>query len=198
MKKQTLRWLSRIMAVIMLLVTLPLPELKVFAADEHYGIWIGNEEFTSDHREIQGKQGKATVGEFGYGKDRTVTFSGNFVPKDGSDGVYTAANGRKYLVYIAEDTNYSSTFVEFDGKASFSSTDPQVMGLGSEAEMELVIAQGAEIEFKTENTALNIPEGDIYVETDGKLTVDVELQNGDSEISAVYASTLENLGTVDV
>ena len=54
MSKKWKRCLSLIMTFLMILVTVPLPELKVFAAEEHYGIWIGNEEFTSEHLVIEG------------------------------------------------------------------------------------------------------------------------------------------------
>ena len=194
MKKQTLRWLSRIMALILLLVTVPLPELKVFAAEEHYGIWIGPNEFTETNLTINGNKGSAT-----YNPNSGVITFDKFESDCGDDGDYIAADGKRYLFYVEDTTaNSDSTFVEFAGTATFTSAFMSEYGLGSEAEMWLVIAQGADIKFKTENTALNIPKGDVNVEAGGTLTVDVELPNGDSEISAVYASTLYNLGTVDV
>ncbi|MCR5250441.1 MAG: hypothetical protein K6E50_07545 [Lachnospiraceae bacterium] len=189
MKKQTLRWLSRFMSLILLLVTLPLPELKVFAAEEHYGIWIGNKEFTSEHTTINGDKGTATYNP----NSGLVTFD-NFENHAGES--HEGADGKKYLFYVEDTTDDSdANFVEFTGKATFKSLWMSEYGLGAEAETWLNIASGADITFKMYNTAIDLPEGavDVY----GKLTVDVEL-DGDSEISAVYASTLENSGTVDV
>ncbi len=190
MSKKLKRCLSLIMTFLMILVTVPLPELKVFAAEEHYGIWIGNEEFTSEHLEIEGKQGKATIEAYGDGG--VVKFSGNFIGKDGDDGIHKTADGRKFLLYVDTDKLHNETYgtyIELQGNAKFASTDPAVVGLGADDGVLLVnISEGADICFDTAGYGVYTPKGDFEVR--GKLTVNLDLA-ADSTISAIYANILD-------
>ena len=189
MNKQTLRWISRIMAVILLLVTLPLPEFKVNAAEE-YGIWIGSEQFTSDHLEIlDGKGGKATYDH----EKKLITFD-NF----NGTKVYEETNGGRYLLYVGDGPLTDDPIITLTGKASFSSSFSNVMGIASNIDIfDVQIDQNADISITTGNSAVWLPRG--VLEVKGKLTANLVLQS-DEETAAIYADSVivDNVGSLDV
>ncbi|MBR5419708.1 MAG: hypothetical protein IK115_01020 [Lachnospiraceae bacterium] len=145
MKRGSRRVLGLIMTLVMILVTVPLPELKVHAAEEKYGVWIGDKEFTSEQQTITGSKGSAS-----YNPDNcTVTFN-DFVNNNGDSGIHENS-----LLYVEKKgTGYVA--VTLAGKATFSSEDSDVFGIFSDADLRLEIASGAKISFSTVNIPLFI------------------------------------------
>ena len=58
MSKRTKKWLSWIMTLIMIFVSVPIPELKVHAAGS--GIWVGDTELVLD-TPVSGEKGSVTL-----------------------------------------------------------------------------------------------------------------------------------------
>ncbi|MCR5249593.1 MAG: carbohydrate-binding domain-containing protein [Lachnospiraceae bacterium] len=123
MKKRMRRFLSSMMAFLMVLVSLPVPGLKVHAT-ENYGVWIGDTEFTSDDLVIEGESGTAAFDSV----TGTVTFND-----------FEGVKGKKddCLIYTNRDITLS-------GKAVISGDDTAQYGIYAYA-CDITFSEDADI-----------------------------------------------------
>ncbi|MCR4642425.1 MAG: hypothetical protein K5697_10405 [Lachnospiraceae bacterium] len=173
MKKTMLRGLSRIMAVIMLLVTVPLPELKVLAAEE-YGVWVGDQQFTSEKKTIYDKKGTGTA------EYDNITHTLTFNDFEGVEGEHEVGSGEYALV--CTDSNYTFSEINIAGNAVLEAQEQNHNGIRSDG-VNINILAGSDISVTTESYSVYSPAdklcvyGKLRAKTTGQTDVAVNFWN---------------------
>ena len=181
MKKTAKRIFGLIMSLIVILTTAPLPELKVHAAED-YGVWVGGEEFTSEHLTIYGAKGTATY------KPEDGKSSGTIVFDDFETSNFGTWGTSKYLFFIEGDENKDTLdYFTIQGKATFKSEGGAVMGLGS-YDTEAIIEIGKDAELKIDTPATAIDAAGCELDVSGKLNINFTRDYGIRDTAVIAES----------
>lgn len=204
MRKGKRSVLGLVMALVMVLASVPIPELRVLADVEHYGVWVGDEEFTEDKLTISDKNGSGTA-EFDK-KTNTLTFN-DF---EGVEGEHEVGSGEYALVYTTKD-------LKIGGKAVLETTGENHNGIRAGdvkleflAESDITVTTGSYSVYSTYNKPVDIY-GKLHAKTTGNLrgaiqAYELNIHEGaeviaeaeDQYTSGLYAQLLSiSGGTVD-
>ena len=197
MSKKTKRFLSILMTFIMIMVSVPIPELKVHAGS---GVWIGDQEMVEGTPVAGTSKGSVTL---------TVISGTNVLTFDDFEGVDGShKEGADYFQV------YSDKSLTIHGKAAF---DGEIGAIGCNG--KLIISEDADLSMDLKGRSINNVSGDtdIYgkievsdkswstgIRTDGTITFydgcDVKVGVGANFASAVEANgdVVVNGGNIDL
>ncbi|MCR4642438.1 MAG: carbohydrate-binding domain-containing protein [Lachnospiraceae bacterium] len=202
MRKGKRSVLGLVMALVMVLASVPIPELKVQAAEE-YGVWVGDQQFTSEKLTING----SVKGQAIYDKDaQRLTFN-DF---EGVEGEHEVGSGEYALVYTTKNLEIGGTAVLEATGENHNGIRAGDVNLVFLAESDITVTTGSYSVYSTHNKPVDIY-GKLHAKTTGNLRgaiqayelnihegAEVTAEAEDQYTSGLYAQLLSiSGGTVD-
>ncbi len=142
MRKGKRSVLGLVMALVMVLASVPIPELRVQAAEE-YGVWVGDQQFTSEKTVINDVRGKGKA-SFDNASS-TLTFE-DF---EGVEGEHEISENEYALIYAEEKAEKRT--IKIGGKAVLAAQGENHNGICSAKDVDIEILPGADISVTTES-----------------------------------------------